>query len=138
MDFRTSTRIGFFFFNDTATTEIYTLSLHDALPISRAWGHHRRRVSAAAHGTSERSTKRGCAEEAWWIPAHGWHRLWRVGPGRGRARRDRRRGWGGWPTGHGGGHRPFWPRRRGPGPQSRATRGGGEPCSTPPSGKTHK
>jgi len=23
----------FFFFNDTATTEIYTLSLHDALPI---------------------------------------------------------------------------------------------------------
>src|SRR5690348_17563256 len=31
----------FFFFNDTATTEIYTLSLHDALPI---WpeGHQRR------------------------------------------------------------------------------------------------
>src|SRR3712207_8563593 len=28
----------FFFFNDTATTEIYTLSLHDALPI---WDHHR-------------------------------------------------------------------------------------------------
>src|SRR5436305_10086171 len=38
----------FFFFNDTATTEIYTLSLHDALPIgtwvsrrsrsNRAWG----------------------------------------------------------------------------------------------------
>src|SRR5438876_6358680 len=30
----------FFFFNDTATTEIYTLSLHDALPISstpRPW-----------------------------------------------------------------------------------------------------
>src|SRR6266487_7002469 len=26
----------FFFFNDTATTEIYTLSLHDALPISTA------------------------------------------------------------------------------------------------------
>src|SRR6266571_6919102 len=28
----------FFFFNDTATTEIYTLSLHDALPIFRAPG----------------------------------------------------------------------------------------------------
>jgi len=28
--------IFFFFFNDTATTEIYTLSLHDALPISSA------------------------------------------------------------------------------------------------------
>src|SRR6266536_5641671 len=27
--------VCFFFFNDTATTEIYTLSLHDALPISR-------------------------------------------------------------------------------------------------------
>src|SRR3712207_8119008 len=35
----------FFFFNDTATTEIYTLSLHDALPISspqpRGRGDHR-------------------------------------------------------------------------------------------------
>src|SRR2546428_3551211 len=29
-------RSPFFFFNDTATTEIYTLSLHDALPISRS------------------------------------------------------------------------------------------------------
>src|SRR5256885_9086067 len=33
----------FFFFNDTATTEIYTLSLHDALPIwrIRRGSHHR-------------------------------------------------------------------------------------------------
>src|SRR2546430_7208384 len=30
----TTTYVFFFFFNDTATTEIYTLSLHDALPIS--------------------------------------------------------------------------------------------------------
>src|SRR6266566_9051250 len=29
----------FFFFNDTATTEIYTLSLHDALPIFERAGH---------------------------------------------------------------------------------------------------
>src|SRR2546422_2713884 len=29
---------SFFFFNDTATTEIYTLSLHDALPIYRCGG----------------------------------------------------------------------------------------------------
>src|SRR3954449_788613 len=35
----------FFFFNDTATTEIYTLSLHDALPIGRA--SCRERVCAA-------------------------------------------------------------------------------------------
>src|SRR2546429_7414765 len=31
-----SSSLIFFFFNDTATTEIYTLSLHDALPISLA------------------------------------------------------------------------------------------------------
>src|SRR3989441_10625000 len=31
-----TTYFFFFFFNDTATTEIYTLSLHDALPISTA------------------------------------------------------------------------------------------------------
>src|SRR3712207_7417234 len=43
----------FFFFNDTATTEIYTLSLHDALPISsprprvRARGAAPRRVGGA-------------------------------------------------------------------------------------------
>src|SRR5271167_5275457 len=30
----------FFFFNDTATTEIYTLSLHDALPIFTGHGKH--------------------------------------------------------------------------------------------------
>src|SRR5258708_21503507 len=35
---RGGTLIPLFFFNDTATTEIYTLSLHDALPISTASG----------------------------------------------------------------------------------------------------
>src|SRR5438270_10661976 len=43
-----------FFFNDTATTEIYTLSLHDALPISRGvrmtHGHEQRRAILAARG----------------------------------------------------------------------------------------
>src|SRR2546426_10001324 len=34
MIFSTYIISSFFFFNDTATTEIYTLSLHDALPIS--------------------------------------------------------------------------------------------------------
>src|SRR5205807_10656973 len=34
--FVTSLFFFIFFFNDTATTEIYTLSLHDALPISKA------------------------------------------------------------------------------------------------------
>src|SRR2546422_5875629 len=37
----------FFFFNDTATTEIYTLSLHDALPI---W----RRMASASQRTIRR------------------------------------------------------------------------------------
>src|SRR3712207_7048103 len=39
----------FFFFNDTATTEIYTLSLHDALPISSAATTPRRSSSATSH-----------------------------------------------------------------------------------------
>src|SRR2546422_7871813 len=34
MSVRRAIAVVFFFFNDTATTEIYTLSLHDALPIS--------------------------------------------------------------------------------------------------------
>src|SRR5216683_5233042 len=34
----------FFFFNDTATTEIYTLSLHDALPISAQLAGHVHRL----------------------------------------------------------------------------------------------
>src|SRR5476651_2774706 len=40
----------FFFFNDTATTEIYTLSLHDALPIS---GHDVRRLVLTYTGSWE-------------------------------------------------------------------------------------
>src|SRR5256885_11228734 len=39
--------LGMFFFNDTATTEIYTLSLHDALPILPTHGHHRKGWTAA-------------------------------------------------------------------------------------------
>src|SRR2546430_12818779 len=38
----------FFFFNDTATTEIYTLSLHDALPISSQAGYQ----PVRRHGTA--------------------------------------------------------------------------------------
>src|SRR3712207_9417142 len=43
----------FFFFNDTATTEIYTLSLHDALPIScRRWRWLRTDRQAGAGGAA--------------------------------------------------------------------------------------
>src|SRR4029453_19686947 len=52
----------FFFFNDTATTEIYTLSLHDALPIScardgaRHHGDARAPRDPEAHERSEEHT----------------------------------------------------------------------------------
>src|SRR3989449_8135736 len=45
----------FFFFNDTATTEIYTLSLHDALPISI-------RIPCS---------RKWWMWKAWWVPIHG-------------------------------------------------------------------
>src|SRR2546430_13575902 len=50
----------FFFFNDTATTEIYTLSLHDALPIcllrcGRLRGQPGRRRRGAARGSAPRA-----------------------------------------------------------------------------------
>src|SRR5436190_22143972 len=48
--------IFFFFFNDTATTEIYTLSLHDALPI---W------CRSAPTSTFSRSTGRWCSTGRW-------------------------------------------------------------------------
>src|SRR3712207_8996804 len=63
-----------FFFNDTATTEIYTLSLHDALPIYRpgepaAPGGHRSETGRRAHvgrGLRDCRTRhrfRGCRPE---------------------------------------------------------------------------
>src|SRR3712207_9442336 len=48
----------FFFFNDTATTEIYTLSLHDALPISQAkqrWARGGRSPTSPVGTTRSRS-----------------------------------------------------------------------------------
>src|SRR3989440_10198134 len=54
----------FFFFNDTATTEIYTLSLHDALPISnlRAMILLDASRSMAWRGAPNRLTKRAYAD----------------------------------------------------------------------------
>src|SRR3712207_6968703 len=49
---------AFFFFNDTATTEIYTLSLHDALPISRGTAASSR--SAARRASARRGSSRSC------------------------------------------------------------------------------
>src|SRR5258705_9058624 len=49
-------RLNFFFFNDTATTEIYALSLHDALPICRARAEiHGRAIEIHSPGAVDRS-----------------------------------------------------------------------------------
>src|SRR6266498_4675209 len=50
----------FFFFNDPATTEIYTLSLHDALPISPAQDEDREQQPHAQHiqGRGDRKSTR--------------------------------------------------------------------------------
>src|SRR3712207_7541380 len=53
----------FFFFNDTATTEIYTLSLHDALPILDA-GPGRRQRQTARQSDRRGPGAAGRAEEA--------------------------------------------------------------------------
>src|SRR6266542_4387074 len=50
--------ILFFFFNDTATTEIYTLSLHDALPILPHRRDRRRPGTALCRGLRRRGTAR--------------------------------------------------------------------------------
>src|SRR5256885_11483523 len=49
---------SFFFFNDTATTEIYTLSLHDALPICARPG---RRLRGRGHTPARAGPLRGPA-----------------------------------------------------------------------------
>src|SRR6266498_4452810 len=49
----------FFFFNDTATTEIYTLSLHDALPSSSDSGWRAPTSAPACRCSSPRSPRRG-------------------------------------------------------------------------------
>src|SRR3712207_7100993 len=49
-------RTIFFFFNDTATTEIYTLSLHDALPIS-AESQHTETAGQGAQLAGRKSTQ---------------------------------------------------------------------------------
>src|SRR6266567_8717958 len=82
----------FFFFNDTATTEIYTLSLHDALPISRGAitktgsGFARRiLVEAAWHylrepriGASLRDRHAGQPDHVLQIAWRAQHRLYRL------------------------------------------------------------
>src|SRR5437588_1196683 len=57
----------FFFFNDTATTEIYTLSLHDALPI---WCSHDPRPTATRDRTSGGRTRSRSEEHTSELQSH--------------------------------------------------------------------
>src|SRR2546430_6684430 len=56
----------FFFFNDTATTEIYTLSLHDALPIC----HANRNCRARPHGRCRRGAADGSRPHGHGVESH--------------------------------------------------------------------
>src|SRR5215213_11293967 len=64
----------FFFFNDTATTEIYTLSLHDALPRSTiaAWYSGDGCESAWPTTTRERSAPSSSKMLSWSRPTADW------------------------------------------------------------------
>src|SRR5687768_18245365 len=54
----------FFFFNDTATTEIYTLSLHDALPISRSGATSRSSRSSSCRRPSTDTPPPACSRRS--------------------------------------------------------------------------
>src|SRR3712207_8633409 len=62
-------RYVFFFFNDTATTEIYTLSLHDALPISPAAEEAAEKPSATTRERSGKPTGERSGKPAAGVPA---------------------------------------------------------------------
>src|SRR5206468_11244106 len=51
------TTMIFFFFNPNATTEIYTLSLHDALPISEMQNETQKEIAGIQSATSRQNTK---------------------------------------------------------------------------------
>src|SRR5260221_7696879 len=78
----------FFFFNDTATTEIYTLSLHDALPISRTLHH-----DAVGRGGGMRRNPRPQEPQRYRpvpsgvVSGYGWHRSREQGVAAGRGDR---------------------------------------------------
>src|SRR2546430_13686008 len=59
----------FFFFNDTATTEIYTLSLHDALPICQRPPHPDRRRPRRRRQPRPRRPRQ-CDDRQWHDPQY--------------------------------------------------------------------
>src|ERR1051325_8756857 len=77
----------FFFFNDTATTEIYTLSLHDALPIYERGAGRARDREDADRAAREHGPRRSQLPRHFQRP-----RRVRVAPRQGRGRRNVPRG----------------------------------------------
>src|SRR3712207_9589940 len=66
----------FFFFNDTATTEIYTLSLHDALPIFTELAPGRHRSPQEAPRAPGLKMKKGQDSKPWpFQRCSGWRSL---------------------------------------------------------------
>src|SRR5438105_12209793 len=85
----------FFFFNDTATTEIYTLSLHDALPItvridtlpivcfhaSKSWRHENIQLGGCQSRSEERFSRNAETDLVWRLLLETKHDGLRVGAG---------------------------------------------------------
>src|SRR3712207_8412002 len=67
----------FFFFNDTATTEIYTLSLHDALPICSSAASYSLVNSTSAPSTSSRISSPSAQASCWLGSAAKGYPRWR-------------------------------------------------------------
>src|SRR6266550_6096558 len=62
MKYGSRSQVVLFFFNDTATTEIYTLSLHDALPICACAGPPPARARSRARSLRPRPSRPGARE----------------------------------------------------------------------------
>src|SRR5258708_26276303 len=72
----------FFFFNDTATTEIYTLSLHDALPISLVSSTHSGASARTARGLRKTYATDAVSQWRRFLPRPALPRRWQSRPER--------------------------------------------------------
>src|SRR5258708_14267457 len=82
---------SFFFFNDTATTEIYTLSLHDALPICHAVLRAARSRAAGQHAPGAQPQRGGQGQQGdARFEEHGWNDAFYAGWAAFASTRDRK------------------------------------------------
>ena len=77
----------FFFFNDTASTEIYTLSLHDALPIYNGTGNYAvafsNNMQSDGYAVSNSAASSGTVYDCWMGSVYGYPTTSNVGLGSG-------------------------------------------------------